>query len=51
MLVCKNDPLTFSPSTKQLHSKQSEDYDKQEEEEEQTDDGLHGAHEGNHQVP
>jgi len=35
---CFNTMINNSPATKQLHAKQSKDYDKQKEEEEQTDD-------------
>lgn len=42
---------SYSPSSKKLHPQQSKHHNEEEEEEEQADNGLHGAHEGNHQVP
>lgn len=39
-----------SPTPKQLHPQEGKDHDEKEEEEEQTDDGLHGAHQGDHKV-
>lgn len=39
------------PASKELHSQEGKDDDEEEEEEEQTDDGLHGTHQGDHQIP
>lgn len=39
------------PATKELHAQQSKDHDEEKEEEKQADDGLHGVHQGHHQVP
>ena len=41
----------YLPPSEKLHPQQSKHHDEEEEEEQQTDDGLHGAHEGNNQVP
>lgn len=40
----------YSPSTEKLHPQQGEYHSEEEEEKKKADDGLHGAHEGHHQV-
>lgn len=39
------------PATKELHPKQSKDYNEEEQEEEQADNRLHRAHQWDHQIP
>lgn len=41
----------YLPSSKKLHPQQSKHHNEEEEKKKQADDGLHGAHEGNNQVP
>lgn len=39
------------PATKELHAKESENNNEEEEKEDQGDDGLHGVHQRDDQVP
>lgn len=41
----------YSPSSKKLHTQQSEHHNEEKEKKKQADNGLHGAHEGHNQVP